>query len=195
MATWRRRGPAEAGPCRFLVVDQDGPLVVEALRTPERGVKFGGILYPDELLRDLGAGVYMLATNLEIPADGDMSRNAPVEAVVTVGQLDYTASWESYDRARRRLNYDALWERGGNMGNLIKNFLFACIFMTSLLAGLAGLRAGGAASDLSREVSDLRAVIIKPTAALGAPGAPAVVPTLGPPAGDRPLPTATPRRP
>lgn len=41
---WRKRGPREAGPCRLLAIDQEGPLALDARRSPQGGVTYDGIL-------------------------------------------------------------------------------------------------------------------------------------------------------
>lgn len=169
---WRSRGPvATAGRCQLLAVDESGPIMVRAWRTKDRGVKYDGVLYPDELLKQIGDDCYMLAGKVQMPADGDISHNAPFEPLRDVSQLEWTASWESYDRARRRLNADALWERGGAMSGAIRNILMCMVFCVTLFAAIAGMRTSSAASDLAREASDLRGAIYKviEPAPLGAP--------------------------
>ncbi len=86
---WRSRGPvATAGPCLLLAVDDDGPLVVRARRSKERGVFYNDVLYPDELLRDLGSCVFMLASAVMMPSDGGVSHNARFEPLSKVSQLE-----------------------------------------------------------------------------------------------------------
>jgi hypothetical protein len=210
-ATWRRRGPVDStGPARLLVVEDDGPLVVECRRTPERGVKVGERFYPDELLRDVGCDTYMLAPAVEMPDDGDLRHPGGWEAVREVAQLHWVASWDSYDRARRRLNYDALWERGGGLGNLVKNGLWVLLAVVALYTGMMAYRAGNAASELRGEVAALRAdvgrldgslyQVVRPAGPGPSPSVPPAATSVGAPAGDprqtpRPAPTPTQRRP
>ncbi len=191
---WRGRGPvATAGPCILLAVDQDGPVAVAAVRSKDRGVKYDGVLYPDELVRDLGAGVYMLASHLMVPADGNIAQNwSPLLPLQEVSQLDWTAGWESYDRARKRLNADQLWERGGAVSGMMKNAILAAVLIVSIFTAWGGFRSSAAASDLARETGDLRGAlykVIEPSTRL-----PVVSPGPGVPAGDR-SPTAVPARP
>lgn len=191
---WRRRGPREVGPCRLLAVDQEGPVALDARRSPEGGVNYKGVLYPDELLRDLGGGVYLLASAVLMPADGNVTHNAPYEPLVAVQQLDWCASWDSYDKARRRLNSAAVWEKGGDLSNMVKNTIFAAILAVSLLTGFSSLRAGGAAGELATQVSDLRIALQRNGVQVGTATAvpvPAVAPAggVGLPAGDRVTPT------
>lgn len=193
---WRNRGPASgAGPCRLLVVDEGEALVIQARRTAGRGVQCNGVVYPDELLRDIGAGVYVLASAVLMPADGDVSHNAPFEPLTRVEQLDWTAGWDSYDRARQRLNSEMLWQRGGGMGQAVKNFLFAGILIISLFTAAMTMRVGSSAADLAHQVSDLRAVVYRANTSVSGPVATAVPGNggVGAPTGDRVTPT--PRRP
>ncbi len=186
---WRRRGAASSrGECRLLVVDDDGPLVLRAVRTADRGVKVDGVFYPDELLRDVGCDTYQLATAVEMPADGDMSHNAPYAPLRVVGQLEWTAGWESYDQGRRRLNAAAVWDRGGDMGSLIKNAILAGVLIIGMFSGWTSLRVGSSAAELDSKVSDLNAALYRVIAppALATPG-------VGAPTGDRVTPTVVKR--
>ena len=187
----RRRGPREAGPCGLLALDQTGGIVLDARRSPEGGVVYDGILYPDELLRDMGGGVYQLASAVQMPADGNMTHNAPYEPLVDVGQLDWVAHWADYDKARRRLNAAALWQKGGDTAALIKNTLYAAILAVSLLTGFSAFRASGAVGELNNNVIELRGALARNGVPVGSASAPSLVPVSGAglPAGDRPTPT------
>jgi hypothetical protein len=142
---------------------------------------YDNVLYPDELLKDVGGGVYMLASAVMMPADGDITHSGSYLPVVSVAQLDWSASWESYDRARRRLNFDALWERGGDMSGMVRNFIFACILATTVFVGIGGMRASDSASRLAGEVSDVRGLLYRQAELQAAPTPrPGVPPTLAP---------------
>lgn len=127
-----------------------------------------------------------------MPGDGNLTHNAPFEPVVAVDQLDWTAQWADYDWARRRLNAAEVWQKGGDLGAFVKNTIFAAILAVSLLTGFASFRAGGAAGQLSTDVGDLRAAILRAGVPVGAV-TPVPVPTataaIGLPTGDRPTPT------
>ena len=191
----RRRGPREAGPCGLLALDKTGGVVLDARRSPEGGVVYDGILYPDELLRDMGGGVYQLASAVRMPADGNMSHNAPYDPLTEVAQLDWVADWADYDKARRHLNAAALWQKGGDTAALIKNTLYAAILAVSLLTGFSAFRASGAVGDLNNNVIELRAALARNGVPVGNAAAPTLVPASGAgvPAGDRVTPT--PKRP
>lgn len=198
----RRRGPREAGPCGLLALDQTGGIVLDARRSPEGGVVYDGILYPDELLKDMGGGVYQLASAVRMPADGNMTHNAPYEPLVDVAQLDWIADWSDYDKARRRLNAAALWQKGGDTQALIKNTIYAAILAVSLLTGFSSWRAAGVSGDLNTNVLELRGALIRNGVPVGnvtpgpvASNVPTAVPAggIGQPTGDRPTPT--PKRP
>jgi outer membrane murein-binding lipoprotein Lpp len=92
-----------------------------------------------------------------------------------------------------------VWQKGGDLGAFIKNTLFAAILAVSLLTGFASFRAGGAAGQLSSDVGDLRAAILRagvPVGALTPVAAPAATGGgSGQPIGDRRTPTPAPRVP
>jgi hypothetical protein len=181
----------------LLAVDEEGPIVVRAARTKDRGVKYDGVLYPDELLKQIGDGVYMLATRVSFPADGDLTRNFhELMPLKEVSQLEWSASWESYDRARRRLNADQLWERGGDISGMMRNAIMALVLAVSLFSAWGGFRSASAAGRLADQTNDLKAALFRvvelpATAPVAAP----VTPTVGGATGDRVPPTVVPKRP
>jgi hypothetical protein len=140
-------------------MDEEGLVCITAARSPQGGVLYDGVLYPDELLRDLGAGLYQLATALEMPADGNTAHPGTFTPVVSVSQIEWTASWASYDRARRRINWDELWQRGGTTANLAKNMILALVLVTSLFSAWAGFRTSGSAAELANQVGDTRGAL------------------------------------
>ncbi len=181
---FRSRGPTVShGPCRLLAMDTEGLVCLPALRTKDGGVRYEDVLYPDELLRDLGGGLYQLATAVEVPADGNMASNySPMMPVIKVSQLEWTASWASYDRARRRINWDELWARGGSTGNLFKNAILGFVLISSLFTAFAGFRTSGAAGELANQVQDVRGQLIRTQELLveNRAALPTKVPTVAP---------------
>jgi hypothetical protein len=181
----------------LLAVDEEGPIVVRATRTKDRGVKYDGVLYPDELLKQVGDGVFMLATRVTIPADGDMTKNYhELMPLKEVSQLEWSASWESYDRARRRLNADQLWERGGDVSGMMRNAILALVLAVSLFSAWGGFRSASAAGRLADSTNDLRAALFRVIELPAAPSvAVPVTPTVPTATGDRVPATVAPKRP
>ncbi len=169
-----------------------GLVCVEAQRSTLGGVKYEDIVYPDELLRDLGGGLYQLATALDLPSDGDMTHNASsLLPVISVSQIEWTATYASFDRARRRISWDSLWERGGSTANMFKNFILALVLASSLFTAFAGFRTSGSASELAHQVGDTRSALNRTIELLQEQRA--TVPTPQPSAAPRVVPTLAPK--
>jgi hypothetical protein len=126
-----------SGESFVLLAGEDGPVLRPGRRDEVgHGVKAGGVFYPDEFLRPLGRRSYFLASGCEMPASGNLKADGSVPAseLVTLPQPEWVASWRSYDSARRRLNWGAVWNRGDGssvvLRNMVQGFILVCVLVT-----------------------------------------------------------------
>jgi hypothetical protein len=179
-----------------------GREMVEGRRLVEKGgIEVDGVLYPDELLRPIGGDTYELAPLCAMPEDGSVKHPGDWSAVVPVEQQEYCASWASFDRGRRRLNTDALYQRSDGTGSMLRNVALVVTVICTLYTGIATMSLRGDMGQLQAQLPVISGQIAKlsnpanstlPTAPNPRDGSlipdPKVTPTVGLPTGDRKVP-------
>ncbi len=149
--------------------------------------------FPREFCRTVGHGVVVLATHMLMPADGDSKHPGSHEELVSVPQPSFTASWTDYDRARRRLNWDAVWSRGdgslSGLKNIANGLMVVCLLLgVFMLFGLRGqvARLSDSSVVLAGQLSRISGDTLPATLPAPAPVAvPGPIVDLGRPTGDR----------
>jgi hypothetical protein len=123
---------------RVIIEGPDGPRAMRGVRDEtRREVKvkdFKGLAIPDSFLRSAGLDTFILATEVEWPANGNFNEAEPRQTA-RIPQLHWVADWYTYRTTMRSLNMGALWYRGGGGGAMVK--LVATIATTLLLLFVA----------------------------------------------------------
>ncbi len=152
-----------AEPARVLVDSGDGSLRAVVGERVRSGVRVeDGVIYPDELLRPLGGGTYVLASAVMMPGDGDLSRVGDVadDELVRVDQLQWVAHWRAYCEARERLNWESLFAPSSvAVHNVFRSFVLAVVLCAALLASWQVWGVKGEIQQLRASASGLAAQV------------------------------------
>jgi hypothetical protein len=147
-----------------LVGGASGPVLERGKRDEVgHGVKVGAVFYPDEFLRPLGVKAYFLATGCLMPMSGNLKADGSVDGaeLVPVPQPEWVASWRSYDSARRRLNWGAVWNRGDGASVVLRNLVMAVMLVGVLATSWASWGARSTGDRLNYEVTVLSGQVAK----------------------------------
>jgi hypothetical protein len=150
---WRTSSPAAvvdhdaARPARVWILTQtdDGPALVPGFYDPAKhGYTIQDAFFPQEFCKAVGQNTLVLATYMLMPADGNTAHGGDYEDLQPVPQAGWTAAWTDYDRARRRLNWDAVWSRGDGSLSMLKNIAngLTVVVLLILLFTSFGIKSG-----------------------------------------------------
>lgn len=179
----RRAYSSRSSERAYMLVQDDGGLqYVPCLRDEKRhGFNLRGYFIPEEFVSAVrhGPAVYMLATHYAVPADGDMTHDGGYADLIEVPQPRMLASWADADRARRRLNWAAVFERGDGSLAGLKNLAYGVMVVALLLTTFQVF-------SIKSGVGSLRdAVVLSSEAALRDAAARPLPVDVGAPAGDQ----------
>jgi hypothetical protein len=117
----------------ILIQTGEGPAFVPGYYDPRKhGYTIQDAFFPQEFCKAVGHNTLILATHMLMPGDGNTAHGGDWEDLQLVPQASWTAAWTDYDRARRRLNWDAVWSRGdGSLAGLknIANGLMVVVLL------------------------------------------------------------------
>jgi hypothetical protein len=144
------------------------------------GYTVRGAFYPREFVRQVknGNGVYMMASHCLMPGDGNAGHTGSWDDLVEVEQGHFIASWVDFDRARRRLQWDSVWNRGdGSLAGLknIASGLTVVALLILMFTTFSTRSALNRIADTNVTLTGQLAALQVPTAAAG----------IGAPAGDK----------
>ncbi len=162
----RGRKPASAKPSAaavrsdelrlwMLIQGDAGPKFAQCEYDDElHGYREGGKFFPREFCQVVPArGLVVLATHMMMPTDGDSKHTGDWSDLVEVTQPSWTAAWADFNRARQRLNWSSLWERGdGSMAGL-KNIATALTIVCLLLLTFRSFTSGSTINSIYDHVS------------------------------------------
>ncbi len=147
----KKRPSEELGPF-VLVNDHKGRRFLPVVRV-NGGYVNGETLYPDEFLETLpglGGEVVQLAESMAVPSDGNLtSENVDGREIVKLSQIGFMTDFTAFNRARKRLVWQSLYEAGDGSQGAMRLFTSAFVIMACLVVFWQSFGLKGKVSELA----------------------------------------------